>query len=450
MNNIFKYIIFFFIIILYTGCSFDDKTGIWSGEEKERERIAELEKEQSQKQKTIKIYSSKEIVLEEILPSKTIQLSQAVKNTSWQMPGLNLKNNIGNIYLSGFKNNFLKKKIGKNKFPILKVRSSPLVYNNYIILCDDRGTIYKINKRGKKIWTKNIYKKIYKKIYKNLSLSIDDNKIYVADNIGFIYVINFDTGKLVWIKNHGIPLKSNIKIFDKKIYLVNQDNRLLSLSQKDGSIIWDVRSSTSFIKTQNLLSLAIAPDGTLITLNSSGDLLKIKASSGQIYWSLKISAFNFIQDNDFFSSSKIVIDENAIIFSSQSSIFSINLSNGNLNWKLDMNLKNTPIIDKKNVYLVSDSGYFVNVDKITGKVVWSINILKVLKRRKQKTQVTGFIIGSGKIYMTTLNGYLIVYSAVSGKNEYIKKIGDAINADPIISNGELYVLTDKSRIFGFN
>ena len=52
--------------------------------------------------------------------------------------------------------------------------------------------------------------------------------------------------------------------------------------------------------------------------------------------------------------------------------------------------------------------------------------------------------------MTTLNGYLIVYSAVSGKNEYIKKIGDAINADPIISNGDLYVLTDKSRIFGFN
>ena len=100
------------------------------------------------------------------------------------------------------------------------------------------------------------------------------------------------------------------------------------------------------------------------------------------------------------------------------------------------------------IYLTRYSG--MNVDKITGKVVWSINILKVLKRRKQKTQVTGFIIGSGKIYITTLNGYLIVCSAVSGKNEYIKKIGDAINADPIISNGELYVLTDKSRIFGFN
>ena len=116
MNNIFKYIIFFFIIFLYTGCSFDDKTGIWSGGEKERKRIVELEKEQSQKQETIKIYSSREIDLEEILPNKTIQLSQAIKNSSWQMPGLNLRNNLGNIYLSGSKNNFLKKKSVKINF----------------------------------------------------------------------------------------------------------------------------------------------------------------------------------------------------------------------------------------------------------------------------------------------------------------------------------------------
>ena len=34
--------------------------------------------------------------------------------------------------------------------------------------------------------------------------------------------------------------------------------------------------------------------------------------------------------------------------------------------------------------------------------------------------------GSGKIYATTLNGYLIVCSAVSGNIEYFKKIGDQI------------------------
>ena len=57
--------------------------------------------------------------------------------------------------------------------------------------------------------------------------------------------------------------------------------------------------------------------------------------------------------------------------------------------------------------------------------------------------------GSGKIYAVSLNGYLIVCSAVSGKVEYFKKIGGKITSAPIISNGALYILTANSRILGF-
>jgi len=140
-----------------------------------------------------------------------------------------------------------------------------------------------INQRGKVNWKKNIYKKVYKKIYKSLSFSIYKNKIYNADNIGFIYAISLENGKVIWIKNHGIPIKSNIKIFDNKIFVINQDNRLLCLDIEKGSKIWDVRSISSFIKSQNFLALAISKEGDLITLNSSGDLLKVKANNGQVY-----------------------------------------------------------------------------------------------------------------------------------------------------------------------
>ena len=57
--------------------------------------------------------------------------------------------------------------------------------------------------------------------------------------------------------------------------------------------------------------------------------------------------------------------------------------------------------------------------------------------------------GSGKIYAVSLNGYLIVCSAVSGNIEYSRKIGDTITSPPIISNGSLYILTENSKIHGF-
>jgi len=445
-----KYLIIVLIIYLFTGCSFDSKTGIWSGDEKEKQKIAELEKEQNQKINVEKAYSSENIYLREITAVKKVILNQPTKNLDWKMSGLNLQNFMGNSYLSSTSNNFLKKKIGKNKFSNSKVMASPIVINNNILLTDDTGTIFYISRSGELHWKKNIYKKINKKISKNLSLSVYKNKIYIADNIGFIYSIDLNTSKLIWIKNHGIPIKSKIKVFDNKIFVINQDNRIICFETEKGSKIWDVRSVSSFIKSQGYLTLAITKEGDLLTINSSGDLTKFEINYGRIYWSLNVTSSLFAHDKDFFESSDIVLDDDKIIFSTISSIFSYDLTNGYLNWKVDLNSTNTPIIVKDNIFLVSNSGYFINLNRSSGEIVWSTNILKILKRKKQKTEVTGFILGSGKVYATTLNGYLIVCSASSGKVESFKKIGNSIVADPIISDGSLYILTENSKLFGFN
>ena len=132
------------------------------------------------------------------------------------------------------------------------------------------------------------------------------------------------------------------------------------------------------------------------------------------------------------------------------SIFSYSLNNGYRNWKKNIGSKNTPIVDGDNVFLVTDNGYFVNLDRLTGKIIWSTNILKILKKKKQITQITGFVMGSGKIYAVSQNGYIIVCSAVSGNVEYFRKVGDPIVIAPIISNESLYILTENSRILGFN
>ena len=83
-------------------------------------------------------------------------------------------------------------------------------------------------------------------------------------------------------------------------------------------------------------------------------------------------------------------------------------------------------------------------------MISSKNILKILKKRKQNTKITGFIMGSGKIYSVTSNGYLIVSSATSGKVENFIKVGDPITSVPIINDGKLFIYTENSRILGFN
>ena len=105
---------------------------------------------------------------------------------------------------------------------------------------------------------------------------------------------------------------------------------------------------------------------------------------------------------------------------------------------------------EKIFFFVTENGYFLIIDIVTGEIISSTNILKILKKRKQLTKITGFIMGSGKIYSVTLNGYLIVSSASSGKVESFKKIGHPVTSSPIISDGKLFIYTESSRILGFN
>ena len=52
-------------MILLVNCSFDNKTGIWSGDKDEKRRISELEKKQGRTISTDTIYSSENIYSEE-------------------------------------------------------------------------------------------------------------------------------------------------------------------------------------------------------------------------------------------------------------------------------------------------------------------------------------------------------------------------------------------------
>jgi len=444
-----KYFLYTTIFFLLSHCSFDNKSGIWASGKKERERISELENNQKKVLDVIKIYSSSDLFKSEIKLNAPIKLTKAIKNTSWKMSSLNHQNFLGNLYLPSIENMFLKKKIGKNKSSISNNKSSPIIFENNIIFSDDKGTIYNITGTGVLNWKINIYKKIYKKIYKNLSYSIYQNNIYVSDNVGFLYSISLSNGEVNWIKNHGIPLKSNIKVMDKKIFVINQDNRLLCFSTSDGSKAWDIRSISSFIKSQKFLSLALSKEGDLISFNSSADLMKNKGSNGEYYWSLNTSN-SMIDATDFFTSSNIVLDKDNIIFSEGSTFYSFNHLTSQQNWAQTVSTVGSPIIVNQHIFSITENGFFAIMKKNTGEIISSNNILKILKKKKRNTKVTGFVMGSGKLYSVTLNGYLIVSSATSGIVESFRKISDSIISPPIIHDGKLYIITKNSKILGFN
>ena len=64
------------------------------------------------------------------------------------------------------------------------------------------------------------------KFKKYLNLYVENNIVYVSDNIGYLYAYDFYKNKIIWAKNYKIPFRGNLKIFENKLIATNQNNSL--------------------------------------------------------------------------------------------------------------------------------------------------------------------------------------------------------------------------------
>ena len=140
--------------------------------------------------------------------------------------------------------------------------SNFLLYeNNNIITYDDKGNVIIFSINENKIITKfNFYKKRFKNIKKKLNFIVENNTIFIGDNLGYIYAFNYKLHKILWAKNYKVPFNSNLKILNNKIIISNQNNNLLFLDKNNGNLIKSIPTEEFVIKNNFINSLSVIND----------------------------------------------------------------------------------------------------------------------------------------------------------------------------------------------
>ena len=179
-------------IIFFQGCSFDTKTGIWKNENSTNETIdkkrgsfegfQKLSTETDTFDKVIKITSK-----------LNLKLNKSLTVNKWEDVFFLKSNNSLN-----FNYNNLNKLIFKSrKLTKSKINDHILFSENRLITSDEKGNLIIFSHQKNKIIKKfNFYKKRFKKIKKYLNLHLENNIVYVSDNIGYLYAYDLKKIKL--------------------------------------------------------------------------------------------------------------------------------------------------------------------------------------------------------------------------------------------------------------
>ena len=420
-------LIFFFLLL--NNCSINKKQEFWK---KEKVNI----------ENTKTILTKKVREEKEFNPTLKIRLSPGKINKNFS----NNQNNTGETnYKGGLE------KIGNYKFSKFNdfeyIDAQPAFYNEGLIFFDNKGTIILYDKNQKKIWKKNFYNKNEKKLRPRLNFATHENILIVADDVAKYYALNIETGKIIWSENNSVPFNSEIKIKDGFFYVVDYKNILRSISIKDGSERWNLKTEESLTKSNTKISIVIEGENIYFN-NSIGDVTAVNSKSGQLVWQLPTQSDNTSKNAFQLSNSKLVINNNSILFSNnKSEFYSIDTITGLLNWKNEINSDLRPVVIGKFIITVSNKGYLYIIDKKIGNIIRVNDLYQGYKIKKRKgIFTTGFFVAQNKVYLFNNDGKLIVADLGTGTIVNTKKISSNKILQPLVNNNNLFLIKNGSII----
>jgi len=444
-----------------SSCSLDNKTGIW----KDASDILvenQTSKSISQNQTGTKyeeIFTKNQSFDKEIdsADSTDIKIDTPIKIMNWsERYGIGT-NNISNIYYSDKKILLSKSsKLSKPHSNSNNFASNIVFYKNNLISYNHKGEIFIYSlSLSKKIFKYNFYRKNFKNFNKELNFIVDDNILYVTDNLGYLYALNLDNKSIKWAKNYGIPFRSNIKFSDNQIFVSNQDNVIYSIDSNTGEKNWQFATSLTFLKSnfENNFALDLL-NNNLFFLNTSGELHSINYLTQKINWVLNFKNPSLAGDTELFLSHPLIVKNNNLIVTTEKAILSYNTSTASRNWIFSSEPIFKPIITTNNTFALLKNDLLICIDNISGNIVWSRNIFRGIKNKKiikKFSSVADFKIVNNKINVYSANGHLLLFDPSNGNLNSVSTISKrGINSEIFFLDGNMLFIDNKKKLLKFN
>ena len=435
-----KFFLLIFLFIL-NNCSFDDKTGIWKN-------INQISNKETKLEQNFKILSSSKDPYSEIIPKKNdfiFKSGNTLISQQWNDIYYNQGNNSENFK---YKNQNLI--IFKSKKLSRSTTNQPVLFNqNNFIFTNEKGNLIVFSINENKVLSKfNFYKKKFKKIKKFLNIIAENEVIYVADNIGYLYAYNYVEEKILWAKNYKIPFRSNVKLFKNKLITSDQNNNLYFFDKKNGNIIKLFPTEETIVKNQFVNNLSIS-DETLLFLNTYGSIYSINLNSMKMRWFLNLNKSFDVNPSNLFLGTQVINNGELAIISSNNETFAIDIDNGAIVFKKNFPPDVKPIIHKNYLFLITNKSFLVAMDLNSGKTIYSYDlnqkVADFLNTKKKKIFLESMILVNNQIYIFLKNSYIIQVD-MDGNISSIQKLKESVNSIPIFIDSSLVYLDSKNKL----
>jgi len=388
---------------------------------------------------------------------KPIALPPEQDNDSWSQPGGVPGNAPGHLTLASSVHPAWSADAGSASSKSGRITASPIVVDGRVYTLDAAGRVSAFAASGgSSIWQVSIVPdKEQSNSFFSLGggkpgggygggLAADSGRLYAASGFGNVVAFDPASGKKLWERNLGIPVRAAPAAANDRVFVISMDGRFYCLSGIDGAELWNVRGLPQQASLVMNVSPAVSGDFVVVPY-PSGDLVALKVSDGTAVWSESLSRNRtFSQLTSLSDAARPAIDGGTVFAAGHAGrMVATQLSSGERLWSINVPSTQTPWVAGDSVFVVDTSGQLMALARESGNIQWTVQL-------PGSNNWSGPVLAGGKLWLASDKGALINVDALTGKVLGQQDLGDPVYVSPVVAQKRMYVLTDKARLIALN
>ncbi len=378
---------------------------------------------------------------------RPITLPSLVANDSWSQPGGSPGNAPGHLSLNASVKTVWSGDAGKGSSKYGKLTASPIVYDGKVFTLDAAGRVSAFaTSGGSSVWRASVTPEGEKNAEKGYGggLAADNGRLYVASGYGTVSALDPKTGKKLWERQIGVPIRTSPTAAGDRLFFVTSDGELYCLSGADGAENWKFRSLSD--KASFITNASPAVDGdTVVVPFSSGDVVGLKVATGQAIWTESLARTRTASSLAAMSDAARPALDGGVAFAvgHAGRMVATNVRNGERLWSLTIPSIQQPWVAGDTIFVVDTSGQAMAVTRRDGKIAWTAKL-------PGEGSWSGPVLAGNKLWLASSKGGLVSVDASTGKVASTQDLGSPIFIAPIVAGGRMFVLTDAAKLIALN
>ncbi len=376
-----------------------------------------------------------------------VSISAMRLNADWSQPGGALSNAPGNLSYSGSLSRIWSTSVGSVKPKRSRTASSPIVHQGAVYILDTKGIISATSlSTGGKLWNANIAPIGEKSSVTGGGLAASGGILFASTAYGELVALDASSGNVVWTRALGESARSAPTAGEGLVVVTTASNKVLAYKTANGAEAWEFRGIPEKAGLIHAGSPAIS-SGTVIVPFSSGEIIALEASSGNLRWSdtlvrsgkrFALSGFSDISGNP-------VVNSGVVYAGSISGRFvADSIGGGSRLWTKNYTSVDSPALSGNTLFITDNTGLLLAVSRETGEIRWSTKL-----PMESREKWGGPLLAGGVVWVGSNKGRFVGVKAETGAIELTTSLGSPVLVPPIVASGTLLILTQNGRLTAY-